>query len=271
MTQELILKSIRQYWEAHPQSAAEARAEGFDTAAGRLPVKAVLFDMDGVLFDSMKGHAASWAKVCSEFGLHMTEEDAYMNEGRTAYTTINVLTQRQFGRDTTPQEVERIYARKCEEFNTRPEAPKMQGAQEVLQQVADDGLLIAVVTGSGQASLLERLTTHYPGFFAPERTVSSLDVRHGKPHPEPYLMGLEKSAAALQLPAGGLRPWEAVVVENAPLGVRAAVAAGIFTIGVNTGSLPESALLREGASLLFPSMSALGENWTMLRKHLTPR
>lgn len=50
----------------------------------------------------------------------------------------------------------------------------------------------------------------------------------------------------------GIKPNEAIVVENAPLGVRAAVAAQIFTIAVNTGPLPESALLNEGANMLFP-------------------
>jgi len=83
------------------------------------------------------------------------------------------------------------------------------------------------------------------------------DVQHGKPHPEPYLMGLAK--------AGQLRPWQTFVVENAPLGVRAAVAAGIFTIAVNTGPLDPAVLADEGAALVFPSMTALAEAWPELR------
>ena len=80
--------------------------------------------------------------------------------------------------------------------------------------------------------------------------VTGDDVRYGKPYPEPYLMGLKKA---------GITADEAFVVENAPLGVRAAVAAGIRTIAVNTGPLDEKLLLDEGASWLFPSMSALAE------------
>lgn len=264
-----IQEAVRRYWAQHPQFSLAARAEGVNVDGGELPVKAVLFDMDGVLFDSMPAHAQSWACVCAEEGLPMTEVEVFLNEGRTAYSTINMLTQRYHQRDTTPEEVERIYARKCEEFNAFPEAPKMKGAEETLQQVKNDGLAIVVVTGSGQASLLSRLTTHYPGFFTPERVVSSKDVQHGKPHPEPYLMGLEKAAAALGQDAP-LRPWEVVVVENAPLGVRAAVAAEIFTIVANTGPLPETALTDEGANLLFPSMMALAENWPLLRQHFCP-
>ena len=99
--------------------------------------------------------------------------------------------------------------------------------------------------------LLDRLEHNYPGYFSPDLIVSSKDVKHGKPNPEPYLMGLAKV---------GIKPNEAIVVENAPLGVRAAVAAQIFTIAVNTGPLPESALLNEGANMLFPSMQALADS-----------
>lgn len=265
MNHQMFQQAVRQYWMQHPEFAEAARADGVDVDGPQLPVKAVLFDMDGVLFDSMPAHAQSWARVCEEEGLPMTEVEVFLNEGRTAFSTINMLTQRHHNRDTTPKEVERIYARKCEAFNAFPEAPKMKGAEDMLRQVKADGLAIIVVTGSGQASLLSRLTSHYPGYFASERVVSSKDVKHGKPHPEPYLMGLDKAATALSLETP-LRPWEVIVVENAPLGVRAAVAADIFTIVANTGPLPEATLTDEGANLLFPSMVALAEKWSILRR-----
>ena len=214
--------------------------------------KVVLFDMDGVLFDSMPNHALSWSKVCTEFGLDMSPEEAFMHEGRTGEATINILTQRYWNRKATSEEVQRIYEAKCREFNACPEAPKMPGAEELLRKVKAQGLGIFVVTGSGQLSLLNRLETHYPGFFTQDHVISSKDVKHGKPHPEPYLMGLQKA---------GVQPWEAIVVENAPLGVEAAVAANIFTVAVNTGPLPESALLDKEANLLFPSMQAFCNQW----------
>lgn len=82
--------------------------------------------------------------------------------------------------------------------------------------------------------------------------VTAFDVKYGKPNPEPYLMGLQKA---------GIKPNEAIVVENAPLGVRAGVAAGIFTVALNTGPLPDEALTSEGANLLFPSMNDFEANW----------
>ena len=211
--------------------------------------------MDGVLFDSMPNHAKTWAVVAREYGLDLSPEEVYMNEGRTCESTINMLTQRQWGRAATAREVEALYARKCALFNQCEEAPPMPGAAEVLRCVKQAGLGIYVVTGSGQLSLLNRLQTNYPGYFSPDRLISSRDVRHGKPHPEPYLMALSRA---------GLQPWEALVVENAPLGVRSAVAARIFTVAVNTGPLQPQTLTNEGAHLVFPSMNALAEQWEEL-------
>ena len=128
----------------------------------------------------------------------------------------------------------------------------MAGAWELLQQVKAAGLTPMVVTGSGQRSLLERLEHYYPGMFKKELMVTAYDVKHGKPHPEPYLMALEK---------GGFAKDEAIVIENAPLGVEAGVAAELFTIAVNTGPLPDDVLLNAGANRLYPSMQALSDDW----------
>ncbi|MBR1838055.1 MAG: HAD-IA family hydrolase [Bacteroidaceae bacterium] len=217
-----------------------------------MTTKAILFDMDGVLFNSMPYHAKCWEQVCQAEGLDLTAQEAYLHEGRTAKGTIDLLTQRKWHRDATPEEVERIYEAKCKLFNALPEAPTIEGADLVLAAAKRAGLIITLVTGSGQKSLLERLNKAYPHCFVPERMVTSDDVRHGKPHPEPYLMGLAKS---------GVNAEEAIVVENAPLGVEAAVAAGIRTIAVNTGPLPEKALLDAGASQVFPSMTAFAQQF----------
>ena len=85
--------------------------------------------------------------------------------------------------------------------------------------------------------------------------VSSFNVKRGKPYPDPYLLALEK---------GGFKANEAIVVENAPLGVTAGVAAGLFTIAANTGPLKDEVLSEAGASLVFPSMQALCDEWENL-------
>lgn len=221
-------------------------------------LKAVLFDMDGVLFDSMKNHAEAWAKAMKQHGLSMTRKEVYMNEGRTGEGTIDIFTQRDWGRDATEQEILAIYKTKSDIFNTLPTVLPMQGAAEVLDNVRKRGLMRILVTGSGQVSLLERLENAYPGHFKEELMVTAFDVKHGKPYPEPYLMGLEKAGRALGLTTP-LPASQAVVVENAPLGIQAAKAAGIFCIAVNTGPLEDQILYDAGADIVLPGMAELAE------------
>ena len=64
--------------------------------------------------------------------------------------------------------------------------------------------------------------------------LTAFDVKYGKPNPEPYLIALKK---------GGFKPNEPLVIEHAPLAVQAGVAAGIFTIAVNTGPLHDLSLI----------------------------
>lgn len=225
----------------------------------RINLKAALFDMDGVLFNSMPCHAETWHAVMERHGLHMSREEAYLHEGRTGTSTINIIYRRQFGRDIDPETAQKLYAEKCEAFAANPEPARMPGAWELLQKVKAGGIVPVTVTGSGQHTLLGRLSRCFPGIFDRARMVTAFDVKYGKPNPEPYLMGLEKAGVAAN---------EAIVVENAPLGVQAGVAAGIFTIAVNTGPLDGQVLLDAGAGLLFPSMQALCDNWEQLKEDL---
>lgn len=223
-----------------------------DSGHSCIHLKAVLFDMDGVLFDSMPYHADAWHTVMERRGLHLSREEAFLHEGRTGASTINIVYQRQFGKDATPEIIEEIYAEKSREFNKHPEPERMKGAWELMQKVKASNLIPVLVTGSGQTSLLDKLNHNYPDTFDRSHMVTAFDVKYGKPHPEPYLMGLEKAHAA---------PNEAIVVENAPIGVQAGIAAGIFTIAVNTGPLDEQVLRNAGANLLFPSMQAFNDSW----------
>ena len=229
---------------------------------GEMNLKAVLFDMDGVLFNSMPNHAEAWHRTMAKFGFTLSREEAYMHEGRTGAGTINIVSLRERGHEATEEEIKQIYQAKSELFNQYPLAERMPGALEVLTKIKEAGLTPMVVTGSGQTSLLDRLNKNFPGIFQRELMVTAFDVKYGKPNPEPYLMALKK---------GGLQPNEAIVVENAPLGVQAGVAAGIFTIAVNTGPLPDEALLGQGANLLFHSMPDFNEHWSLLQEQLVKK
>ncbi len=225
----------------------------------KINLKAVLFDMDGVLFDSMKNHSEAWNKAMSIYGMTLSKEEAYMHEGRTGASTINIVSIRERGKEATEEEIKEIYNTKSDIFNNLPKAEPMPGAFELLKQVKESGLTPVLVTGSGQLSLIDKLNHYYPGIFKKELMVTAFDVKYGKPNPEPYLMGLKKA---------GISADEAIVVENAPLGVKAGVAAGIFTVAVNTGPIPDSALTDEGANVLFNSMKDFSEKWNILKEDI---
>lgn len=210
-----------------------------------LRLKAVLFDMDGVIFDSMPHHAVAWVKAFADEKIDFNEYEAYKREGMTGVATIQEMFLAQKGREATAEECDRIYTTKCRYFEQEVPAGVMAGIREVLEFVRDAGLQIYIVTGSGQHSLFEKLDSLFPGIFAPERMVTAYDVKKGKPDPEPYLMALKK---------GGFSADEVIVVENAPLGVTAAHAANIFTVAVNTGILLPEDLLSRGADVLFDDM-----------------
>lgn len=212
--------------------------------------KAALIDMDGVLYDSMRGHAASWKKMCDEIGLDTDRDEFYMYEGMTGKATINLLMKRERGHEVSDEEAARLYAIKTANFRALGPAPVMPGAQRMIAALGALGMTRVLVTGSAQASLLDKLEHDYPGEFVDGRRVTALDVKHGKPYPEPYLKG-----AALV----GADPADCMVVENAPLGVRAGKAAGCFVCAVMTGPVPREEFVKEGADLIFNSMEEFAD------------
>ncbi len=229
---------------------------------GRFAPKAVLFDMDGVIYDSMGGHSVSWHDAMAAEGISMEYADAYRFEGMRGVETIRLLARQQWHRDISDSEAAAMYARKAQAFAAycmQHPVSLMPGIRKLMQQLKDDGMKICVVTGSAQKALLDRLHSDLQGLVSEELTVTALDVAHGKPAPEPYLKGMQKC---------GLEAWECIVVENAPLGVRAAVAARCFTIAANTGPLADDALAAEGADIIFPSIAALSRQWPEFKKAL---
>lgn len=231
-------KSIEQYLSKH----------GFR----QFRPKAVLFDMDGVIYDSMPNHARSWHQAMTTAGIPMGESEAYRYEGMRGVETIKLKAHQQWNREISDEEAQKIYDLKVAAFSQCPPAPKMEGTEELMTQIQAEGLTICVVTGSGQLSLLEKLETDFKGLIHQDRIISSFDVSHGKPAPDPYLAGMQKV---------GVKPWEAIVVENAPLGVQAAVAAKCFTVAVNTGPLADEELINKGANIIMPDMNTFSQQW----------
>ena len=253
--------------EGSSESLPSGRLEGVvfrylqRTGFAAFTPKAVLFDMDGVLMNSMPNHAIAWQRSMASFGLKMTEADAYATEGARGIDTIRNLVKAQKGEIITLEEAQRMYDEKTRQFGLLPKAQVMEGALELHEKIHRDGLIICIVTGSGQRPLINRLLKEFPR-VTEERLVTAYDVKRGKPLPDPYLMGMEKC---------GVRPWETIVVENAPLGVKAGNAAQAFTIAINTGILPDETLWEAGADIVLSGMPELCERWRELMENVECR
>lgn len=220
---------------------------------GHFCPKAVLFDMDGVLYDSMPLHAIAWQESMKKFGIHMTTADAYATEGARGIDTIRLFVKQQQGKDISLEEAQRMYDEKTRLFHAMPEAPIFDGVFSIMEKIQRSGMTANVVTGSGQRPLIERLLHDFGQYLDEDHITTAYDVKRGKPYPDPYLTGLRK--------AGNLQPNEGIVVENAPLGVRAGASAGIFTVAINSGPLPDASLLDEGANVLYDTMTQLVDDW----------
>ena len=235
----MIEESIQHYKQSHSFASFSPRC--------------VLFDMDGVLYNSMPNHAVAWQESMRQFGIHFTADDAYATEGARGVDTIRKYVREQQGKEISAEEAQRIYDVKTDIFHSMPVAPIFPGVIDLMQKIKSAGMTTGVVTGSGQRPLIKRLLDDFRGFLTEDHIVTAYDVERGKPNPDPYLMGLRK--------AGNLQPWQGIVVENAPLGVRAGSAAGCFTIGINSGPLPDSALADNGADIVLQSMTELAGLW----------
>ena len=235
-------KAISKYLKAH----------GF----AEFTPKAVLFDMDGVLYDSMPNHAVAWQESMKQFGIHMTAADAYATEGARGIDTIQTMVKKQKGKDITLEEAQKMYDVKTDIFHSMPTADIFPGVKEIMQKIKEAGMQVGVVTGSGQRPLILRLLNDFGDYLDEAHIVTAYDVKRGKPNPDPYLMGLQKT--------GDLQPWEGIVVENAPLGVRAGVAANIFTVAINSGPLPDEELSRQGSNLLYHKMTEFYQDFDKL-------
>lgn len=206
------------------------------------------FDMDGVLFDSMPNHAAAWEEVMTAHGLPFSAKDCYINEGRTGQDVIQEAIRLYANRTPDEEEIRAIYKEKSDLFQAKGGALPMKDVDKVLQYLHARDAQIWIVTGSGQQSLFDHLDEVFPHIFSRERMITAYDVVHGKPDAEPYRKAWERSGLPLEA---------CCVIENAPLGVRAGKAAGLFTIAVNTGPLDDTVLAAEGADLIFPDMTHL--------------
>jgi mannitol-1-/sugar-/sorbitol-6-phosphatase len=175
--------------------------------------RALLFDLDGVLIDSTPAVARVWAKWASAHGFD-PQEVIRRAHGRPSLATV---------REYLPHADHAAENREVErqEIEDVEGVVPLPGAAELLTALPPDSWTIVTSCTRPLAEVRIRAA----GLPQPRHMVTSLDVRHGKPDPEPYVKG----AASL-----GCAAADCVVLEDAPSGIRAGKAAGARVLALRT-------------------------------------
>jgi sugar-phosphatase len=184
-----------------------------------LRLEAILFDMDGVLVDSLACVSRAWAEWARDHGL---DGDATMvlGHGRATIDHIRLVAPEL----ATPAEAARVHALEARYAGIVAAQP---GALALTRALAARSLRWGVVTSSTRAGALARLAA--AGLAEPAVLVTSDDVAHAKPAPDGYRLGLTRLGAT---------PARALVFEDAPAGITAAHRAGIPVCALTTTHEP---------------------------------
>jgi sugar-phosphatase len=205
----------------------------------------VLFDLDGVLVDSTPAVARVWAIWARRHGFE-ADEVVRQAHGRPSIATI---------RELLPEgnhEAENAEVQRAEIDDVDGVVP-LPGALELLRALPAERWVIATSCTRPLAEVRIRAA----GLPEPKYLITSSDVVHGKPNPEPYL----KAAISL-----GVAPTECLVIEDAPAGIRAGKAAGARVFALRT-TAPDPELTAAGADWIANDLASLRFE-TVNRNHL---
>jgi beta-phosphoglucomutase len=195
----------------------------------KLPeLKALIFDMDGVLIDNHAYHLAAWIEFCKRYDIIITPEEF---KSKMFGGSNRNLMEKVFGRALEETEL----ASKAHEKETiyrdmhAPDIEAIRGVKEFIAAARSAGYMTAVATAAPSENLHFTLEmTGMQELF--DVKFDDSHVAHSKPDPEVYL----KVASQL-----GLKPENCLVFEDSLTGIQAAQSAGMLVIGVATSLSPE--------------------------------
>jgi sugar-phosphatase len=195
--------------------------------------QAILSDLDGVLVDSGASVERAWRRFAARHGLD-AEQVLARSHGRRTVDLIRLVAPH-LDAEAETRRIER------EEIESAAGLHALPGARELVDSVPAERF--AIVTSGTRALAVARLRA--AGLPVPQVLVAAEEVEHGKPDPSGYLRAAELL---------GVDPARGVVLEDAPAGIEAGLAAGMTVIAVST-TYPESALRR--ADTVVPDLRAL--------------
>ena len=181
----------------------------------------VIFDVDGVLVDSYDAHFESWQALGKESGIEVTEAQFLATFGRT---TRELLVDTFGDARFTAAEIAELDARKEAIFRDLlvNDFPAMDGAVELIDQLLAAGCRLAVGS-SGPPDNVDLVLRSIQRADVFQGVVSGADVIRGKPDPQVFLTAAERL---------GITPQACVVIEDAPVGIKAAKHAGATCIAL---------------------------------------
>lgn len=218
-----FLRAVNVNWRGLPSFALDVSPEVKERLRS---CEALVFDMDGVILDSMPFYAAAWSCALAEHGVAAPLAEFYRRESGDPDIEVPQLFALA-GTSADADKARSVAARALELYSGFPGIKPFPGAAEVLRKLRGAGKATALVTGSHAATVARLLGDLRPLFDA---IVALEDAPHRKPEPHPFLKALDML---------GVRPEQAVAVENSPFGIRSAKAAGILTVGISTTLPPE--------------------------------
>jgi HAD superfamily hydrolase (TIGR01549 family)/HAD superfamily hydrolase (TIGR01509 family) len=222
------------------------------------PARAIILDMDGVVLDSIPAHVLSWQAALRPLGIKITAEDLCPLEGVSYLAAAQRLTERLLGEACSISEARRLANSAETVFHQVFQPDFIPGVVPLLHDLRGRGYHLALATASTQSLVDASLvSTGIADLF--EVIVTGDQMSQGKCGPEPY----QAVARRLCLP-----PSQCLVVENAPLGVLSAKAAGMTCLALET-TLPRQLLSAAGADRVFPDITAL-RTWLLSRWNLSP-
>jgi beta-phosphoglucomutase len=205
-------------------------------------LKAIIFDADGVLVDSMFYQAEAWVKTFKEVGINITREDIYELEGSNNQRLIKSIFEKA-GKELEPWHLEQLPEKKREALEFDKIKP-FEGILDCLKELKQH-FKLAIVSGSHIDTVTEVVNKYFSNCF--DAVITGSDLERGKPDPDPYLKALEML---------DLTKNECIVIENAPLGITAAKRAGLYCVAVASMLEPEKV---EHADLVLEDHAALLE------------
>lgn len=188
-------------------------------------IKAVIFDLDGVIVDTAHYHFIAWKRLAKELGIHFTEQENEQLKGVSRMRSLEIILE--LGNLRLSQdEMERLATKKNQWFVDYINAMKpdeiFPGVKEMIQNIRANGIKIALASSSKNADTVLTLLKIKDLF---DVIVDGTMITHTKPDPEIFLLAAKK----LNLP-----PSECLVFEDAEAGVEAAIASGMKCIGVGS-------------------------------------